>query len=239
MRPSSQRCSMTVDRKVSERGEREMFKIIILVVVIMGGWALYNYWRNRPSSASSNKAEPISHSGELTVKDLGVGGVFTISGFSEDFEDASFVISQKNRYSEGSYEWYELKAEDGDRVIWLEWEEDDELEVAAYDGGQKLEGKEGLERLNLTPKKLEVIDDEEEGEFSYEGIKYEYEDSGEAFFQRDCLGKKERFYYWDFEGEDEVHLIGIEKWGPKTSDFEIHIGKVVHPRDISILKANG
>ncbi|MDI6794900.1 MAG: DUF4178 domain-containing protein [bacterium] len=216
-----------------------MLQIIILVVLIWGGWTLYNYWRNRPSFASSESESTSYSSGELTVKDLGVGGVFTIRGFSEDFEDASFVISRKNRYSEEGYEWYELKAEDGSKVIWLEWEEDDELEVAAYDGRNKLEGKEGLERLNLTPKKLEMIDDEEEGEFSYEGIRYAYEDSGDAFFQRDCLGKKDRFYYWDFEGEDEEHLIGIEKWGAKTADFEVHIGKVVHPRDINILKPTG
>jgi len=158
---------------------------------------------------------------KLKIKDAGKESVIVLKG-------EPFKVTCKNRYEVGSYEWFELKLyslSDG-REIFLEWEYDDKLELAIYDRATT------LKELGIDKRALMEYDDEEEGEFIFEGKKFFYEDSDQAYFYEDMAGEKKSLYYWDFEDDDEEIFISIEQWDGK---YEVAIGYEVTEFDIDIL----
>lgn len=165
----------------------------------------------------------------LSVKELKVEDIVTLTIITDVFQTkGDYIVESKNRYAQGGYEWFEVELRGGEpgEKLWLEWEEDDELEIGL--NLQKL----SLKELGLTPQILEEIDEEAEGSFIYQGVEYEFDESGEAMFYRNCTGDGISFFYWDFEDEDEEHFIGVEKWGRR--EYEVHVGIYLDTSEIEI-----
>lgn len=143
----------------------------------------------------------------------------------------TYRINDRYRYTERygarSWTWHELQLyclDTGD-TTYLEWEMDDELVISM--SMEQLT----LTQIGLTRQDLDRIDDDEEGSIDYQGLEYEYEDSGEARFHRPHTSAEgDAFYYYDFETGN--HAIGIERW-PDNS-YEVHYTVRVSPRTVTV-----
>ena len=199
----------------------------LLVLVILGlAVVIFVLARRRPAREAPGSAGRLSSpagGSEPSVQNLGPGGVATIRG-------TDYVVEAKHRYQDpDGYKWFELKLVDGENnVQWLEWEVDDELELSLW---EKLD----FERLGLSAAELKRFDDDEAGEFTYEGVTYHYEESDEARFFEDCVGEPKPLYYWDFEERGGDRLASVERWGRR---FEAAVGRQLRPFDeVQVLRA--
>ncbi|MFC1850689.1 DUF4178 domain-containing protein [candidate division CSSED10-310 bacterium] len=168
-----------------------------------------------------------------TIKNVGVGGVLTISGFSDDFQDLDFVVEKVNRYERGSSKWYELTGTHQDKKLFIEWEYDDgEFFITATSSKKGFR----LSKLGLKEEDLVKFDEDQSQENSFErdGEKFYFEQSGEVVFYEDNRGPGEGFYAWNFKNEDETRVLTVEKW--EGDPFEVFEGKVIDHSSIEIFK---
>ena len=217
----------------------------ILVVLAIVIWLLMRSRRSSDEEGSARRedmapatrrqedAMPVTR--KLTVKDLEPGGMVQLTGgLEEGFLEVDYTVEGRNRYVADGDEWFELKLVDGSgNVLWLEWEEDDEIEISVTTSKKEL----ALSDLGLSKAMLEEFDDEEEGRFVYEGRTFVYEESDRARFYKDCGGEGESFYYWDFAEKGGDGIIGVERWG--SGEYEISIGRRISEKDVMIFRAAG
>jgi len=166
----------------------------------------------------------------ISVTELKKGDIVSLVIITDIFQTkGDYIVESKNRYSqEGGFEWFEVELQGGEpgEKLWLEWEEDDKLEIEL-----NLE-KVTLKKLGLNPQQLEEFDEEGEGYFTYKGVIYEFCESDEALFYKNCTGKGVSFFYWDFEDEEGEYFIGVKKWS--RNEYEAHIGIYLDESDIEI-----
>lgn len=200
--------------------------IVLLLVVLVAGFL---WWRSKQNATTSvSKAQPDA----LILENVDVGGVLHVSLMEEPYLDYKLVITGKNKYQEGKYQWFEIVGDNGGERVSIEYERDDELEVSLQIERPK------LRELSITKDDLAHFDDEEDGSFSYKGITFYYEDSGEAVFYRNCdPGDTEKCYYWDFESKDGKHLIGCEMWSDGSVEVTYSIS--VKETNIEVLSLKG
>lgn len=164
---------------------------------------------------------------ELRIENVGSGGVLHLRGVGPDMEDFDLKVLAKHSYGQGSSRWYELECDKGAEKAWVEIEEDDELELSI-----------GLKKLKLTDigvgkKELAKMDDDEEGSITYNGIKFNYEDSDSAvFYKYGDEDNGERFYFWDFESDDEEKFISVEKW--EDGSFDVSYSEAIKPSQVTV-----
>lgn len=201
---------------------------VILLLLIGGGLYLFYMW-NSSKKLEEKKVEDSAPyaKDELRIENVGPGGVIHLDNIGSDMEDFDVNVIAKHVYREGGDTWYELEGDRGTEKVWIELEEDDELEIAIT--LKKLK----LSDINIGKSDLERIDDKESGQIIYEGQKYSYEDSGSAEFLRYGEEKnKVRFYYWDFEAEDGKHFIGVERWENKS--YEVSYSEAIKTSQIKV-----
>lgn len=164
------------------------------------------------------------------ITNVGVGGVFKLANIDGYDEDLELKVMRKHMYQEGDYFWYELECIKGDgEKAWVEVEDDDNLVTSIVLNKFKVSQVPGL-----NPSKLEHDDEEESGHIAYKGINYNYEDSGNATFYRDCDDKKaEKLYYWDYKNGN--YLVSVERWGSgDETNYEGYFSQIVKPVNITI-----
>lgn len=190
----------------------------LIIVGLLGFCAVIGYkiWENTASLKKSNeqnaKAHPYSKD-ELRMENVGAGAVLHLTGIGSEMEEFDLKVISKHTYRQGESSWYELECDRGEEKVWIDMEEDDELELGI--SLRKLK----LNDIGLKKADLEKMDDDEEGSFEFEGRKYWLEDSDEAVFYRYSDDKNaEMFYYWDFESKDGKHFISVECWSDGSYD---------------------
>jgi len=177
----------------------------------------------QPKKHTSNKP----NANALVLENVETGGVIHFQHVGPEMEDFDVTITAKHQYKEGGYSWFELEGDRGEDKVWIEIENDDELEIGITLKRLKLKD------LGVSKKELEKIDDDEEGELTYQGTTYYYEDSGQATYYRDCDPEQaDTFYYWDFEADDEKQFIGVEKW--QDGSFEASYSVAVKPSQVTV-----
>jgi hypothetical protein len=169
---------------------------------------------------------------EETIRTAGVGDVAVISGFSPTYEDAYFLIERVGRYEGPSGSWHELIGVDGDRRVAIEWSEDDGLFITVTEQGSAM----GIESVGLSHDELVRMDEENSlsSSFSYEGDRYMYRNSYEAFAAAQGGGEGEGFYIWEFASEDGEKLVSVVK--SEGVPFEVYTPVVVAPEIVSVYK---
>lgn len=199
-------------------------------VIIVLAVALFIIVKKR--SQSQAKSPPPPDLANLTIKDARVGDIVSISGFGDDYDDVDFVIERRNRYESGGAEWYELKGAYRGRQVWIEWEDDDHLEITATSPERELR----LSQINLTEDDLARMDQEEsrDNHVEWEGRRFYYRESCEAFFHKDCAGPGEGFYLWDFGAEGGEEFISVEKW--EGEPFSVFSGRTIQPYNVKVYK---
>ncbi len=185
--------------------------IIVLLIVCCVMMFISMKKKNATSSAAKRADQnpvPLSYSkDELRIENVETGGMIQITGIGPDLEELDVKILAKHLYKQGGSKWYELEGESVSGKVWIDLEEDDELELTISLKKMRLNA------IGLTKKDLERIDEAEEGQFDYEGETYLYEDSDEAVFYKHAdLSDGETFDYWDFENKAGNKFIGIELW---------------------------
>jgi len=185
-----------------------------IAILVLGAVSLFFIYKiYKAQSADSVETQVDTHKKvtyskeELRLENVQKGGMIQLRGIGADMEDFDVSILSRHIYREGESTWYELEGDRGDSKVWLEFEEDDELEIAMKVQDIK------LRNLGLARADLDRMDDKEDGQFEYEGEKYFYEDSGEAVFYRHGVeDNSEKFYYWNFENDKEDKFISVESW---------------------------
>ena len=188
--------------------------LVIAAIVCFVMW-LVTMRKEKEAMAGSASAPPSG------IAALEAGGVMSVEGLD-------YIVQQKNRYSAGSSEWFEVKlVGDGDEVWWLGWEEDDEPVITMMQEAD-------FHELGLSPDDLDALD-EEGGEIVVDGHAYHLDESGDALFHENCQPSGEPFYYWDFRDSEMEQTIGIECWG--DSDYRASVGRFVDGGAVDIYRA--
>jgi hypothetical protein len=202
-----------------------VFAILLVVVIVLMGKAKKKGGAGAPPPVPKDLAD-------VTIKDAMVNDIVSISGFGDEYDDVDFVIQKRNRYESNGYEWYELLGVYKGRQVWLDWEEDDLLQITATSPDQQMR----LSMLNLSEDDLARMDEEESRDnfVQWDGKRFYYRESCEAFFYKDCTGPGEGFYLWDFQEEDGERFLSIEKW--EGEPFAVFTGKAIKPYNVKVYK---
>ncbi|PIQ24563.1 hypothetical protein COW36_11135 [bacterium (Candidatus Blackallbacteria) CG17_big_fil_post_rev_8_21_14_2_50_48_46] len=168
-----------------------------------------NYQQNLPA--------PLVKSGkaltrQASVLDLQVGGVVSYDG-------TDFIVRNRHAYESHGFEWFSFHLIDtiSGRKLWLDAEDDDELEMGI---SQEID----LELSGSIPSRL-----------SWQGQTYRLDEHGFAkvlMESEDSTPKYAQVEYWDFYSSDEESALGVEKWG---GDLEVSLSQAIEPYEITIL----
>lgn len=185
--------------------------IIVLVgvlVVIAVVWALF---------LRKKESDPIESPPSLD--DVNPGGVVVVKG-------VEYLVEQRNRYTEADGEWFELKLTgDEGRTYWLDWQDRGGLNVS-------LTREMPFTSLGFTPEDLAAFDDEESGNFDFDGVIYYFSASGESQLYENDGSESEPFYYWNFEDEEHENVINVARWSGGT--YEAATGSYIDVSDVDI-----
>lgn len=163
-------------------------------------------------SGGSQKAGPDPFS-SLVIQKVEAGAVFELTNVGPEFEDFTLKVLAKHIYKQGNFSWFELECDKGGEKVWLDVEEDDELEVAI--GLKRI----GLEELGLDIESFPEQLKNKKINLLYEGKTYTLDEKGECIFCRHGdLAQSEPLTFWDFTCTDEQSFIGIEQWSDGTVD---------------------
>lgn len=205
--------------------------IVTVILLIACGGAAFFFWKNQQKSKLGT---PEGGSGfkpyggdELRIENVGPGGVLHLRGVGPDMEDFDLKVVAKHSYGQGGHRWYELECDKGTGKAWVEMEEDDELELSI--GLVKLK----LADIGVSKKELANMDDDEKGSITYNGRRFNYEDSESAvFYKYGDENNGEQFYFWDFESDDEEKFISVEKWD--DGSFDVSYSEAIKPSQVTI-----
>lgn len=206
------------------------YLILFLIVGTLVAIA-YFYLQSRKQGGAG--ASPQTTTRALKIQNVRPGGVISLKGAGPEMEDFDVVVEARHVYEEDGFEWFELEGMKGNAKVWIEVEEDDELEVSLC--GRKL----SLADLGLSAEDLERMERADEGTITFEGVAYTYEDWGKARFfrngQRTTQGEKLK--YWDFESADETQFLSIESWG--GGHYEVYLSESLRPSQIEVFTTEG
>jgi hypothetical protein len=205
-----------------------MTEVLILILLGLAGYLLYRALRKKKP-----KAEALPHRTDLanlTIKDATRGDNIILSGAGQSYEDLSFTVDRLNRYESDGEQWFELSGLGSGKRVFLEWSEDDELEVAL-----QRQGGLNLEAIGVTEEDLAQMDEERSRSrfIEYQGKRWNYRESAEAGYFKDDGAEGEGFYYWKFDCK-ELQLF-IEKY--EGDPFEVGISEKISPGRVRIFRA--
>ena len=207
-----------------------LFLIGFLLVI---GYLIFNLATKKKSGTGTTVQAPVPDLSNMTIEDARTGDTISIEARGDEFEDLDFTVDRRNKYQSRST-WYEVTGLYRGRRVYVEFYNDDELEVYATLQSCDLT----LADLGLTEEDLIRMDENQsrsEG-FEFEGASFRYEDSCEIGYFQDSRGEGEGYYNWDFVEKDGDRLIFIEKW--EDEPFEVGISVRVPPRDITVYRAS-
>jgi hypothetical protein len=167
-----------------------------------------------------------------TIENVGPGGVIRLERVGPDLLDMDLKATAKHTYRQGSFRWYELELDKGEEEkLWLEVERDDYLELSLCVKMMDLRD------VGLKPTDLEFMEKEDEGELTFEGERFFFEEAGSAVFHRngvELVG--ENFQFWDFENKAGDKLIGVEKWDDDSYDVSLSVA--IKPSQVEVYSAS-
>lgn len=158
--------------------------------------------------------------------------MFTITGLSIEHEDSYFIIEKMDRHEWSLGEWHELLGVAEDKRLWVQWSDGGGLFVTATPESPPM----GLKQLGIARNELTRMDEEHsvDNSLTYDGARYRYRNSGEAFYFQDNGSDGEGYYLWEFEGEDGSKTLSVQKW--EGVPFQVYLSDVVSPDSITVYK---
>lgn len=180
----------------------------------------------------------------FTVKDLAEGAFCR-------FEGKTYLVREASRYEEKAkgkvkWTWYEFKLfclETGE-TVYIEWEEDDRVEVYVTTGEYKLSDLTTTAGGSITADDIEAISDKERGSVVFnskslsftDGTTFSYDDDCGAEYFRNASSPAEKVYLYDFEAKDGTCLT-VEEWGSEAEGYEylVYLSRELNPDEIEII----
>lgn len=198
-----------------------MLYIFLILAAAIAIIAFYKLSKGSPKKEEATEAA-------LTIQNVRPGGAIQLEGVGQNLEDFDLIITARHTYDEDGYRWHELEGEKGAEKVWIDIEEDDELELSIC--LRKLK----LSDLAVSGRDLDQMEDDDDGEIQFEGQKFFYEESGDATFYRnsDRSQRGESFHYFDFETKDGTQYLSIERWSPK--EYAVHLSEPLRPGQIKV-----
>lgn len=209
--------------------------IILMLVICAVMMVVMKKKKSAASNADGQRKAPVPlgySKDDLRIENVRAGGMIQISGIGPNLDEFDVNIIAKHLYRQGGTRWYELEGESTQGKVWIGLEEDDELELTISLKKMKLRD------IGLTKNDLERIDNEEKGQFSYEGETYFYEDSDEAiFYKHGSESEGETFDYWDFENKAGNKFIGVELWD--DGGYDVSYSEPIASHQITVFSLKG
>ncbi|HEY9844472.1 MAG: DUF4178 domain-containing protein [Candidatus Sericytochromatia bacterium] len=151
---------------------------------------------------------------QASILDVRVGDVI-------GYEGTDYVVRNRHVFSSHGFDWFSFQLVDtiSGQKLWIDAEDDDELEVAV---SRPLD-------LPLTlplPERL-----------VHQGRSYALEEHGVArvlIESEDSTPHKTQVEFWDYCDDSEEHFLGIERWG---DELEVSSGHAIEPFELTILAA--
>ncbi len=212
-------------------------EFLLVIIVIVAALVTINIMRSKKTN-DQGAADTPKHTrykpDDLRIENMQPGGFYALRAYGPNMTDLDVQVTGRHRYDEHGYEWFEIEGETEIGRVWLTVIEDDDTEMTVT------LRKISLAQLDISRKKLAKIDDKEEGEITFEGKRYVYEDSGDCLFFRDGdRNRAEEFYYWDFEATDGSGSVTVERWGGDGGDYEVHISQPISESQITVYALRG
>lgn len=163
----------------------------------------------------------------LDIRNVGVGGVFSLRAFGDDMADLDVSVMARHLYDEDGYRWHELEGETGGRRVWLTVDEDDELVLTVT------LSKFRLDEVGLDRRQIEAVDDDDDVTVELDGVRFYFDDRGEAVFYRhgDRTAGQD-FTYWEFCDDNETRFLTVERWS--DGSYEGHVSQVLREDQLTI-----
>ena len=163
---------------------------------------------------------PANDRRKYNIKNVGNDGFMKI-------KNDLFHVKPYGKYYDSEAEWFELKITDvmTGNSTFIEWEEDDELEVYLTTKELKFSQLYDDESEEIDETDLQQIVRDEDDIF-YKNKKFEFDDSYKAKYVRARDGKEFNVKFYDFEASDG-ECITIENWSQNEDrkDFEIWLSR--------------
>ena len=132
------------------------------------------------------------------IEDVGEGAYLRVG-------DECHCVESINEYREKKSRWHELElfGLTSGRTSYLEWEKDDEIEISV--NGPEL----SLADVEVSADDVEEMSEEEEGQITFEGRTYHYDDDYGATYPRSGSSEGVKVHFYDFEPRDECYCIHV------------------------------
>ena len=170
-----------------------------------------------------------------SIRSAKVGDVVFIPGFWDDGEDAYLIVDDIGLVESAYGRANELTCADGDRRATIEWSDHDGLHISATVQDRPL----GLSEFGLDYDTLVQWDEHKslENSIEYEGERYFYRNSHEAFHHRQNSDEGEGFWVWEFMREDEGESVTVVKW--EGMPFEAYVSRALSPHLVTVYQGSG
>lgn len=210
--------------------------------------ALMTEFRSRIDRIRRIDAErvlPVRDRHRYSIKDVGKGGVLQLEGRTYLVEDISSYTDADENFRKCDTGWKELKLLDlvSGEVVWLEWEQDDEIFVSrtirklsfhnlSDDSGHPID-EDDLDDL-ADEKDLILVSASEVGIER----KFDYADDYAAIYHRSASGRETRgdkVYFYEFVSGD--FTVTIEEWmsGKNDYSYELFLSRRVALAELTII----
>lgn len=205
-----------------------LLDLVIVALLVGMGYVGYRAWRKSQSAAGphapTTTAPPVS---EARMTDVRPGAVIHLRHIGADMREVDVEITARHTYKQGHYQWWELEGETGTGTVWLDVEEDDELEVSL-----SLE-RLTLEDVGLTAAALDGMAANGKGELTHGDERWRLLEANQATFCRNSdPAQGEPLHYWDFEAEQGEHDLAVERWD--NGDHAVYRMQTLKPSQIKI-----
>ena len=211
--------------------------ILEITVIGVGATLVVAFLVDRSRKSKEDDAKVTLADAQVTndITQVDVGGVIRLPPFGSERAPVETYVIARHRYDDGGSPWYELVCEHGTRELLIEWERDGrKVEVtAAFDDENPK-----LEALGLTDDDLHRFDEDERGEFRWEGRRWRYEDSGEVNYYEGDGKQSQTLYAWSFYDDRDERYITIEKWA-RDARFYVYHSWTIDPDRIEVYDAGG
>ena len=179
-------------------------------------------YKHSTAMVSGSSSQALAHkpnralNPEASVLDIRVGDVIS-------YNATDFVVKHRYVYENNGWEWFSYHLVDtiSGQKLWLDAEDDDELEVAVNTPVK-------LDLSMPIPKRLFV-----------DGVTYHLDEHGYAKVLVESENTAPRYTeveFWDFYDDADERSLGIERW---DNELEASIAQYIEPYELNILSIGG
>ena len=200
--------------------------LLLILLIIAGVVFIILMLKGKGKREHLNSDSPQNRVGD--IRQVEMGNILSLSGIGEDIEDFDVVVQAKHLYVEDGFEWHELECERGAEKVWIEIEMDDELELSIC------RNRMNIKDAGFSVDDLEQIERDDKGTLTVDGVKYTFEDWGEAsFYRNQDRSRAEQFKYWDFESKDGRTFLTVERWGQR--EYQVFLSEELRSSQYRII----